>query len=603
MEKEIKGKDEKAIRYLTENVHYRAVELTRKADEKDERVFDISFSSETPVERFFGVEILDHGKKSVRLERLQTSGKLLKNHDMDMELGDVLEPEIIDRKGKARIRFGLSPQAEIEYQEVINNYKKNISVGYKIHEVKQEKKGGDDKIPIYRAIDWEPVEISIVTIPADVSVGINRTWEFHDEISRSKEEVVKKMEITNEVKTQFLDEGRKEEQKRVQEIMRIGKENNMADIAENYIATGGSTEEFKRVVELLKEKWNAKPVDTVDPIIGMSEKEIKRYSIVRAIRNLSELKPLDGLEREASEAVAKLCRKETKGFFIPEDVMRRTLQVTDATKGGFLVGTDVLVGSMIELLRNKPKVAQLGATTLSGLVGNIAIPRVAGGAIAYWLPEDGNVPMTSQGFGQMALTPHRLVGDTAYTKELVMQTTLDVEAFVRNDLMTVLAIAKDLAAINGSGTAGEPLGILNTSGRGTVTFAGAATWGRVISFETQVASANVEEGIMAYLTTPAVRGRWKEIPKVSGTADFLWASNDSPVNGYRAEVTNQVPGNRVLFGAWNNIIFADWAGIDVVVDPYSLKKLGQIEITITLGCDVGVRHGAAFCASTDAGNQ
>jgi HK97 family phage major capsid protein len=376
----------------------------------------------------------------------------------------------------------------------------------------------------------------------------------------------------------------------------------------------------------------------VDPkvTIGMNDKEIRAYSLVRAMRKLADGHKLDGIEREASDATAKICRKEARGFFIPQDVMlaegpinpelyramrdmqgKRTLSVMTSASGGFLVDTEVMGGSLIELLRNKPYVAQLGATTLTGLVGNVAIPRVTGGATTYWLSESGQVTAADQAFGQLGLVPHRLVADTAYTKELLMQASIDIEAFVRNDLMTVLAIEKDRASLFGqisSGNAGEPLGIFGNTGIGSVTFGAAATWAKVLDFETQVATANALLGAMAYLTSPGVRAKWKAAVKIAGSqySDFLWQGGNNlgegQVNGYKAVATNQIPAtgtyaHRVVFGNWADLILAEWAGIDVVVDPYSLKKQGQIEVTITLWTDIGVRHAGSFTISADSGAQ
>jgi len=406
---------------------------------------------------------------------------------------------------------------------------------------------------------------------------------------------------------------RKERETEISEILAIATKHNAMDLAQKFIGEGKSKAEFVEAV--LSEKFNAKPVE-VSAEIGMSKKEKERYSLLNAIRGqwmAKEFgKPFDGLEKEASEAVAKIAGKAPNGFFIPEDMMtfnpQATMQAGDATKGAFTVGTDVLAGEMIELLRNKMLVAKLGARQLTGLVGNVAIPRVTGGATAYWLPETGEIPASDQAFGQLGLTPHRLVGDTAYTKELLMQSSITVEAFIRDDLMRVLAIAKDLAAISGSGSNGQPAGVLSTTGIGSVTFGGAATWAKIVDFETQVADANADFGALAYLTTPAVRGKWKTITKIASSqySDFLWGKGDGEfgeVNGYKAGATKQVPGNKVLYGNWGDLIVASWAGVDVVVDPYSLKKSGQIEITITQWGDNGVRHAGSFSVSSDSGAQ
>jgi len=404
------------------------------------------------------------------------------------------------------------------------------------------------------------------------------------------------------------EEAGKAERERVSEIMAIAEAHDCAELGRQYIQGGQTMDEFRAAV--LEQKYKGTPV-TQSPEIGMSAKEKNRFSIVRVINAISEFKPLDGLEKEASDAVAKICGRQPKGFFIPYDVMtydiRADLSAGDATKGGYTIGTEVLAGSMIELLRNKMLISRLGATQLGGLIGNITIPRVTGGGTAYWLPETGAVTKSDQAFGQLGLTPHKLAADTAYSKELVMQSSIDVEAFVRNDLMRVLAIEKDRAALDGSGSAGEPVGILNTTGIKTVTFGGAATWANVVDFETQIADANADVDAMSYLTTPAVRGKWKTAVKVTNQAVFLWERGSErgvgEVNGYPAYATKQVPSDKVVFGNWADLIIADWAGVDVVVDPYSLKKNGQIEVTINMWTDIGVRHAVSFCASTDSGAQ
>lgn len=602
---------------------YREAQFVRETINQEARTAELAFSSETPVDRWFGQEILDHGPKSVRLERLRAGGPLLVNHDASDQVGVVEDVRIErDRKGRAVVRFGNSPRAAEIFADVREGIRRNVSVGYWIHEMVLESEKNEQLT--YRATDWEPLEISLVPVPADITVGVGRD---HDPMVETRvitpdpaptqqpqggQAMEKEDKSVGGAAVLDLDkaraEARTQEQTRVRDILALGEQHHCPELARAALSEGTAVDVFRG--QVLEHVYKAEKIASVDPKIGMSPKEKQRYSLVRALRLLMNGQSLDGLEKEASEATAKIAGRAARGFYIPQDVMEhaeRVMQVADATKGGYLVGTEVLGGSLIELLRNKPLVAQLGARTLTGLVGNVAIPRVTGGATAYWLPETGTVTASDQAFGQLALTPKRLVGDTAYTKELLMQASLDVEGFVRNDLMTVLAIEKDRAAINGLGANGEPLGLLNVSGLGSVTFGAAATWAKVIDFETQVANANAEIGPMAYLTTPAVRGKWKGAVKVTNQASFLWDNGAQPgsglVNGYRAEATKQVPSDKVLFGVWSDLIFAEWAGVDVVVDPYSLKKSGQIEITITLWCDLGIRHAGSFAVSTDSGAQ
>lgn len=596
---------------------FRTFNLDRAAVDTENRTIPLSFSSEAPVERWFGNEILDHSKKAVRLDRLKTGGPLLVDHNSEDQVGVIEQVSIgTDRKGQAVVRFGKSARAAEIYQDVLDGIRQNVSVGYRIHSMilEEEKKDGPST---YRANDWEPYEVSIVSIPADTSVGVGRAEEGEEKEIQIilKEERRMETSATSTPAAPAVDINavreavRKEESTRANEILAIGDQHEMREMASEFVRAGKSIEDFRSAV--LEKKYKAKPIVTPDAgaDIGMSDKEKKRYSIVNAIRQMADAGRLEGIEKEASEATAKQCGRQAKGFFIPNDVMtaKRALTAATATSGGFTVDNDTLGGSMIELLRNKTMVAQLGATSLSGLVGNVLIPRVTGGGTAYWLPENGSVTASTQAFGQLALTPHRLVGDTAYSKELLNQSSIDIEAFVKNDLMRVLALEKDRAALNGLGAAGEPLGIMNTTGIKTVTFGAAATFAKVIDFETQIAATNADVASMAFLTTPAVRGKWKGTAKVSSYPSFLWENGAQPgsglANGYRAEATLQVPSDKVVFGNWSDLIQADWAGIDVVVDPYSLKKTGQVEVTVTLWTDIGVRHAVSFCVSTDSGAQ
>lgn len=436
----------------------------------------------------------------------------------------------------------------------------------------------------------------------------------------------RKMEPGQE-KTPTAAEVKKSERERVSQIEAMAKRfegifptlraqlPNFDELRTQAINNDWSAERFSN--EVFSKMPDSKAVTTADDsgsqtMIGMSRKDLGQYSVLRAIQQLLRRGQLDGVEKEASLATARLAKRDVpqNGFIIPPDMLfaKRELTGMDASKGGYLVGTEVRGGELIELLRNKPLVAQMGARTISGLVGNLAIPKVAGGATAYWLSASGGSNKTNQTFAQLGLTPHRLVGETAYDKELLFQASIDVESFVREDLMTILAIEKDRAAINGLGANGEPLGILNTSGLATsVTFGAAATFAKVIEFETNVASNNADVGKMGYLTTPAVRGKWKGTPKVTNQAVFLWEKGDAPgegsVNGYRALATKQMPNDLVVFGNFADFLFAEWAGVDVVVDGVTLASNGQIRIVITLWCDHGARHPVSFCKSTDSGAQ
>lgn len=356
----------------------------------------------------------------------------------------------------------------------------------------------------------------------------------------------------------------------------------------------------------MRSKYNAREVGHIDSDVGMSDREIDDYSVTRALLRLSSGKPLDGLEAEASNALAKKIRREPQEFFIPQEVTRRSfstrgLNATTPSAGGYVIGTETLGSSMIELLRNRTIVTAMGARTLGGLVGDIAIPTHKGGATAYWLSELAEVTSAQQNFGQILLSRHRLCANTAFSKQLLTQASIEVEGFVRMDLRVIIAIEKDRACINGSGVQGEPPGILNTSGINSLTFGAAPTWAKVVDFEKEIDSDNALQGSLGYVSTPTTKAKWKTTVKVTNQAVFLL--QDGKANDYRFESSKQIPSDRVIFGDWSQAIIGDWAGIEIVVDPYSRKKTAEVEVTVNVMTDFALRHVEAFCASTDSGAQ
>lgn len=588
----------------------------------ESREVTFAVSSEIAINDYYGEPlILDHGDRSVEMERIKTAAPLLFNHNRDLHLGKIVRADLQDRRLMVTAKFGNSELAREKFQDVLDGILTEVSVSVNFLEIPKLDQSMSDGVDTYRALKWEPIEASLVTVPADISVGIGRAEsneadEFltkpeilNMETENPKQETVERSEVKEarpviKFKTdpKDIERSQKDERQRVSSIHDLANRYNVeSNIVRDYVDNSKPLAEFQNF--LLTERMGAKVVKTESSELGMSKKEKEAYSLVRAMNCVANGKTLDGLEGEANEAMSQKLKREAKGFFIPTDVAThsRDLSAGVATKGGYTVGTDVLGSSLVELLRNKALVSGLGVQTLSGLNGNVSIPKAEGGATSYWLDEAESVTNSDQDFGSITLTPKRLAGVTAYSKQLLSQSSISIESFVRDDLMRVLAIAKDLAALAGTGTDGEPLGILNTTGINTVTFGAAATFAKMVEFESTLGTDNADLGALSYLTTPAVRGALKTKDVSTSTGQFVW-SNDM-VNGYSANATNQMPDNKVIFGNWSDAMFGDWEGMDVVVDPYSLKKKGQIEIVIQLLTDFAVRNPVSFCASTDAGNQ
>ena len=383
--------------------------------------------------------------------------------------------------------------------------------------------------------------------------------------------------------------------------------------AEFVLAKKLTLEQFQR--EAL-EKLSNKPLPSAD--IGMSPAEVRRFSIVRALNALAN--PQDAaaqraaaFEREASDAVAAKAGRAARGFYVPHDVQKRDLTVSTATAGGNLVATE-LSGDFIELLRNAMVVMGMGTRMLSGLQGNIAIPKMTGAGTAYWVSEN-TVPSgeANQSFGQVTMSPRTVGAYTDISRRLLLQSSVDVEAMVTQDLATILGLAIQQAAINGTGTANQPQGILNAITASVVggTDGAAPTWAHIVELETDVAVANADVGTLGYLVNAQTRGKLKGTSKVSGQNGFIWDGGDTPLNGYRTGVTNAVPSNLVkgssgavcsaiIFGNWADLVIGMWGTLDLMADPYTGSAAGTVRIRALQDVDVAIRHSESFATMVDA---
>lgn len=603
------------------------VAFDRNAIDIEARTVEIAFSSETPVERWWGMEILDHGKSAMRSKRIKQGGALLMDHDWRDQVGVIESVRVdADRVGRAVVRFGRSARASEIFQDVQDGIRTNVSVSYRIHKAVLEK--SEDGVETYRITDWEPHEISFVSVPADINVGVGRSAEPEKPDPALPEKIAMSETQTRSTETQtaapvdtskFVSQGAENERKRTSDILAIAnadayKRFDLGELASRAISEGMTVDAFRAQA---MEKMTSAPKPDSD--IGMDEAEKKRYSMVRALHYLAN--PSDASARraaafeiECSEAASAKTGQASRGLLVPTDVLKRDLNVGTASAGGHTVATELQAQSFIDMLRNAQVISGLGAQYLTGLVGNIAIPRQTGGATAYWVAESGAPTESDQSFDQVTLAPKTVGAFTDISRKLLLQSSIDVEAFVQRDLATTLALAIQQAAINGSGASNQPRGILATSGIGDV--AGGANgaapdWQDIVDLETAVSAANADVGTLAYLTNAKVRGKLKTTSKVSGENGFIWEAGSTPLNGYRAAVTNAVPSNltkgtssgvasAIIFGNFADLIIGMWGGLDLLVDPYTGGTAGTVRIVTLQDVDIAVRHAVSFAAMKDA---
>lgn len=585
-----------ALRSLTGK--YQRAELT-SFDEVEERTYEFPFSSEYPVARYFGNEILSHESKAADLSRLNDGAPLLFNHNPDRVIG-VVERAYIDgskRRGYARVRFSRNPFAQEVLSDVRDGVLRNVSFGYSID--KMEERGSGDFV----ATAWSPYEISVVSVPADPGVGIGRSLQEDTAASAAPTpDPIPSMENTTHDLAVVRAEAAEAERARISDITSLCIKHNMEDLGRQMVESGRSIDEARAAV---LDKLNI-PQETVTmqaADIGLSEKESRSFSFLRAINYLSN--PTDrsareaaAFEIEASEAAAAKLGRQSRGITIPQDVLRRDLNVGTASAGGNLVATELDAGSFIDLLRNASALDQAGATVLTGLTGNVAIPRQSGAATAYWVAESGSPTESQQTVDQVSLVPRTVAAYTDFSRRLMIQSSIDVENMVRSDLASVIALKIDAAGLYGTGSNSEPLGLKNTTGIGTEDFAAAApTFTEVVALESDVATANALLGTPVYLMNAAMRGNLKTTKKDAGSGIFIMENGE--VNGYRGVLSNQVASGDLWFGNFADLIIGYFSGLDLMVDPYTHSTSGTVRVVAMQDCDIAIRHPESFSRGND----
>ena len=586
----------------------RIFEFDRADLDEDARTVSLSFSSETPVERWFGDEVLVHNPENIRLGRLNDGAPLLWNHNLDDQVGRVESANIENRRGKAVVRFSKSQRAESLYQDVLDGIVTNVSVGYRIHEMEQVEQGRD----IYMATDWEPHEISMVSSGADITVGIGRSSEaigVHQTRVITPIPIKEPEKMTDEIKVDvqaIRDEERSkyeaEQQERIRTINDMAKDAPyLRELADKALEENQPLDVFQRAaLEATKQELKTKPVQNDDFInnpvrVDLTPKEQESYSFIRAIQaSASNDWAGAGFEKEVSDTIAQRQGVSSGGFYIPTDMAwgQRDLTVGTNSAGGFLVGTDHMGSDFISALRAKMVSMQAGARLMSGLTGNIAIPKIATGTAVGWVAEAAAPTEGAPVFAQVSLSGKAVVGYVQISRNLLVQSDPSVDSIIREDITNGIAVALDAAALVGGGT-NEPTGALSTSGIGSVSFssAGAPTWAEIVEIESAITADNAETGNMAYVTTPALAGTLKSTVK-GGAGSGRFISENGEVNGFPVYNTSSMTANNILLGSFSDLIVAQFGAVEVITQQNATT--GVLDLGVHLLCDVGVRRAEAF---------
>jgi HK97 family phage major capsid protein len=330
----------------------------------------------------------------------------------------------------------------------------------------------------------------------------------------------------------------------------------------------------------------------------MSSKEVREYRLSKALRAC--LTPSEsGLEAECSRAIETSIGRSPSSrhaVFVPLEIQTRDLTVASAGAGGYLVGSETI--SIVAALRAKMVTRRLGAIVEDAGLGNGTFPKLATGASVSWLGGEAaaiaeSTPTTSQ----IAFTPKSAGSYIELSRQLIYQISPEAEAALTRDLGAAVAVGIDTAALAGTGASGQPTGIVNTVGIGTV--AGTTLgWAGITEFEEDVSTANalLSDQSFGYATTPAIRKLLKGREKIVGGGVPIW--DGATMNGYAALATTGCPSATMIGGDWSQIVIATWGILEIEVNPVAAFAQGIVGMRAIYSVDVGLRYPAAFSVAT-----
>lgn len=443
----------------------RTLSIEKREVDEEARTVELAFSSESPVERWYGIEVLSHDKGAMRMDRLNNGAALLLNHDAGQHIGVVESARMDnDKRGRAVVRFGRSALAEEVWQDVRDGIRSLVSVGYMIHEI--EETTPRNGIPEIRVTDWEPLEVSIVSVPADASVGVGRHFTAgsneegsemdHDTEAHDVRDIEQSPDVgggekapkdTDTGNAMFADRSAVDtEIKRL--AAKFGKRyRNLPQVADDLIAAGGTVEDMNEAVRHAIKTAKPEPVPTGRALWVNGDKfeQPMRYKKLKAFRQLGEEQAYRmGMWGRAvifgdSEA-ARWCK----------DAQVRTQIEGTFTAGGALV-PDEMSSAIIDLreeygvMRGLARLYPMGSDTLT-------VPRRTGGVTAYFAGEDAATTESSKTWDNVELVAREVSALSKFSMSLAEDAIIDLAEDLASEMAYAFAVKEDDCAINGDGT-------------------------------------------------------------------------------------------------------------------------------------------------------
>lgn len=608
--------------------------INRSDETKNGSEFDISFSSTVPYSRYYwgldtdADEILLHGADNVDLSRLNCKGSVLFNHNRDEFVGVINSAYLKDNKGRVAIRFSdVGKGAEIA-QAVRSGILNNVSVGYTVDDYKYvpatEKENA--KMLITK---WTPYEVSVVTAPADISVGFGRTIQEEKplEVSMGNEKD-KKQESTETIEPMTREQ-------EVKEIQALAKHYELKeDMVKDYIEAGVSLDNFRKevVIDHLREKYK-QPANIATE--DLTDKEREAYDISRAImavfkekssggaKTFRELAPFEyevnqdlRSRREKSGTRVRgdivLPNNLIKGKDVSKNVQARSMFSSSrtmlTTTNTAITPVDYMESNLVDILLTP--IREHGFTTMTDLTGQVVIPRFLSGTTGNWIAENSTTTATDVAFDTVSMQLHTAQAKNQMSIQSEMVTPFPIRQMVTDNLVYSLQYLLYNTIFNGTGTAPAPKGLLNYSGMGAIASSGSKVinanfatskkeivYSDLVGAETLVKLQKILTPNLKFIGNPKMTGQLKTTLDDSNTQSVRLL-RDGMLDGYEYQESFVVPDNTLIYGDFSKMCIGIWGTPEIFVDP--IDDNGLIKTKVFMFADLMNLLPQAFAIITNS---
>jgi HK97 family phage major capsid protein len=539
-------------------------------------------------------EILDHSESSIDMSRAGGGLVVLDRHYGD-QIGLIAAPQVSgDRKLGGQVEFCTGERAQEIAADAAKGLRRNVSVGYAVDSSSYRVEGTKDGIPVVRAMSWTPYEASFEPVPADSTVGVNRA--------------AKEATVNNQ-------QEKKMDLKEIQEINRLARQHGIAqEIVDKHLEADKSLGDFRALViekqaedakaqrteiEVLRARKPATPdAQAAAPLGGSKEEQAKitrKYSVLNVLRSLAGHKVDVGFEREVSEECARASGKVATGIMIPHAVLAQR-DLTKLGTSSATVATDLLAGEFIDLLRSKTILAPLGVRFLTGLVGDVAIPKMSAGATGYWVAESGDITESAPTLGQVTGSPHTCGALVDISRRLLLQSSPSAEMLVRDEIVERIARTIQIAVFAGTGADGQPSAITAAAGINNPTVTqGTPTFAQLLDFPGSILTDNASSDNMKWAMTGEVWAKLAATATNGAGSPLALDFASKTLIGFPYEVSEDVGANSLFFGNWASVMVGVWGnGVDINADTATLSSQGALRLVGLQDVDVMVRLGQAL---------